>query len=840
MRGDHPLRKIRIRHRVICVGLLLIGAALLTGTSRAAAQQQDDEEQKGINQGNYNVKQSIEFGGRFTSISGDTQAYDTFVNLQQGARLLGFTTEMNSLNHQGTLFDHFSFSNFGYGGDPNEVSRLRVSKNTWYKFDALFRKDENTWDYTLLANPLNPTTPFANGPAGYGGTVCTACVLAFSPHMMNTRRKMGNYNLIIRPESKVRFRMGYTHNINEGPAFTTIHQGTEQFLLQDVRTTVDAYRLGIDIKIFPRTNLSYDQIWNYYKGDTGISDFAQPFPVSPTLNVDLGVSFNAGASQPCGGTFLASGFANPTCSAYTNGYLDHGRARTHTPTEQLTIQSNYWKNLDLTGRISYSSGDTNVFDYNQTIAGRESRTNLSNQFNTGPVQGRRVAAVADFGATWHITDKLSFNDTFHYANWHNPAEFDLSSCSFFSPNLNTNANFFTPTAPVPLTCAPPVGSLAGIVTHNASSAPDLSMVIDSNFLKQDEKTNLAEIDYHFSRKFGARIGFRYRHRFISDNFYEALDQVFYPGPTAATAARGACAVLAPGPVTQANLPAGCTLNADTSITFISNTGFAPAGASVPPISEYSGLFGLWARPNQKWNIRFDTEFFSADGTFTRISPKESQEYRLRTKYDVTSWLNLDGNILIWEGRNNEFQQGDLQHNRTYAISAMIEPNPKFGMEIGYDYDDVFSQVLICYISVAAGQNGPGIQACPNVAGLVQQLSTYTNKSSYGFFDATFKPVHRLTLRLGANLTGTSGSQLRLDPQALIPNQVTGPLNSKWLHPYGGFEYKFTKEWTGKAFWDYYGYHEDPTLGAGTVAAQDIFAPRNFRGNLYTLSLKYAF
>ena len=34
-------------------------------------------------------------------------------------------------------------SNFGYGGDPNDVSRLRVSKNKWYNFDALFRRDEN-------------------------------------------------------------------------------------------------------------------------------------------------------------------------------------------------------------------------------------------------------------------------------------------------------------------------------------------------------------------------------------------------------------------------------------------------------------------------------------------------------------------------------------------------------------------------------------------------------------------------------------------------------------------------------------------------------------------------
>jgi hypothetical protein len=820
---------------MIGIGMLLIGVFVCGGAPEAVAQQ--DVEQKGIDQGNYNVKQSIEFGGRFTSISGDTQAYDTFVNLQQGARLLGFTTEMNSLDHHATLFDRFSFSNFGYGGDPNEVSRLRVAKNTWYKFDALFRKDENFWDYSLQANPLNPTTPFANGPAGFGGTVCTACVLNFSPHNMNTRRKMGYYNLIVRPESPVRLRMGYSRNIVEGPAFTTIHQGTEQFLLQDVKTTVNVYRLGMDIKLLPRTNISYDQVWTYYKGDTGISDFAQPFQVNPTQNVDLGVSLNAGASQPCAGTFLASGFVNPTCSAYFNGYLDHGRTRTNTPTEQLSIQSNYWQNWDLTARVSYSSGDTNVFGYNQTIFGRESRSNLRNQLNTGPVSGRRVAAGADFGATWHITDKLSFNETFHYLNWHNPAAFDASSCSFFSANLNTNANFFTPTSPVPLTCVPPAGAVAGTVAHVSSSGPDVSIVVDSNFLKQEEKTNLAELDYRFSRKFGVRVGFRYRNRYIADNFFEDLNQVFYPGPTAVSAARGACTRLdATQPVTQGNLPSGCTLNADTSISFVSSTGFAPAAAVVPPINEYSGLFGIWARPNQNLNIRFDAEFFSADGTFTRISPKESQEYRVRAKYNLTNWLNLDGNILIWESRNNQFQQGDLQHNRTYAISAILQPNDKIGMEIGYDYNDVFSQVLICYISVAAGQNGPGIQACPDVPGLVQQLSTYTNKSSYGFFDVSFRPVHRFTVHLGANLTGTSGSQLRLDPQALIPNQVTGPLNSKWLHPYGGFEYKFSKEWTGKAFWDYYGYHEDPTPGA----VQDIFAARNFRGNLYTLSVRYAF
>src|SRR5215470_275230 len=107
--------------RTVWIDFVAIGALLFSGAPQGRAQQED--EQKGIDQGNYNVKQSVEFGGRFNSISGDFQAYNTFVNLQQGPRLLGFTMEMRSLNHQAALFDRLYFSNFGYGGDPNDVSR---------------------------------------------------------------------------------------------------------------------------------------------------------------------------------------------------------------------------------------------------------------------------------------------------------------------------------------------------------------------------------------------------------------------------------------------------------------------------------------------------------------------------------------------------------------------------------------------------------------------------------------------------------------------------------------------------------------------------------------------
>src|SRR5262249_2704912 len=143
------------------------------------------QDQEGTNKGNYNIKQSVEFGYRWVSNSGDQNTYDTMINLRQGFRLLDFSTEMTSLDHHGTFFDRLFFYNLGYGGDPQNASRLQIAKHAWYDFSAQFRRDENTWNYSLLANPLNPTTPaFANAPAGFSPLIST------SPPLYKTRPTM--------------------------------------------------------------------------------------------------------------------------------------------------------------------------------------------------------------------------------------------------------------------------------------------------------------------------------------------------------------------------------------------------------------------------------------------------------------------------------------------------------------------------------------------------------------------------------------------------------------------------------------------------------------------------
>lgn len=142
--------------------------------------------------------------------------------------------------------------------------------------------------------------------------------------------------------------------------------------------------------------------------------------------------------------------------------------------------------------------------------------------------------------------------------------------------------------------------VAGTPVHSSSSAADITVNTDSNFLKQEIKTNLAEVEYQFTPKYGARLGFRHVHRAIADNFFNDLNALYFPS----NAAQGNCARVNPAlPVSQSNLPKGCTLNNDGSISFVTT----PPPTLGPPgltfINEYAGVFGFWAKPTANWRIK---------------------------------------------------------------------------------------------------------------------------------------------------------------------------------------------------------------------------------------------
>src|SRR5580704_4174733 len=363
--------------------------------SSPISQAQNSSETAGKNSGDYNIQQSIEAGGRTSSINGNMDTYDTFVNLGPGVRLFDYTLDMRSLDHNGFLFDNLNFTNFGYGGDPNDVTRLRIEKNKWYDFRMLFRRDKNFWDYNLLANPLNPAAlnpPGSTTTGCYATTVGTPPVLApvfcskpavsinNSPHSLDLVRRMQDYDLTLLPQSKVQLRLGYSRNRSEGPGFFTTDSGTVSDFAQSYSYTTNSYRVGVDFKVLPRTTISYDQFLSYFKQDNQVIDNPLVNPqnfgfvlANPTGNgnpagtpVDLGLVFSTqtpAEALPCAVPIVAgtTNTATPTCNGFLS-YSQIGSPRNFMPTERFRFQSNYFKKFEMSGSAGYSSSDYNFSD----------------------------------------------------------------------------------------------------------------------------------------------------------------------------------------------------------------------------------------------------------------------------------------------------------------------------------------------------------------------------------------------------------------------------------------------------------------------------------------------
>jgi hypothetical protein len=445
--------------------------------------------------GGYQIHQSIELGYRTTDVTGSGDMYDTLVNLQTGPRVLDQTLTMQSVDHQGLLFDNLYLNSVGWGGDPNNYLRLRADKNKWYNLQSSFRRDQYFSDYDLWANPLNPPPP----PAPGGST--PSIPILNSPHEIDTTRRMSDVDLTLLPQSVVSFRLGYSHNNMTGPSYSSIHEGTEASLLQDWNTTMNSYRLGVDFRIAPRTVLSYDQFLDYYKGDTDyqLNPINEALlPTTPVSSVSLGLSIDTVNKEPCavptGQTSLinSGGFlTNTTCSAYFS-YSRNQRIRTSTPTERISLRSNYFRKLELVGSYSYSSAVSST-PLDESFSGLITRTSTLAFTGSGTAAANRISDVADLGATLHLTQHLRLIEKFYFWAYRIPQNGNLNEVDSDCP---------TTTPPTPCTLLTPL---------SATTPTAIPTVIQSSF-NQTWTRNQIELAWDISKKVGARVGYRYGDR----------------------------------------------------------------------------------------------------------------------------------------------------------------------------------------------------------------------------------------------------------------------------------------------------------------------------------------
>jgi len=778
--GHHAI--LRLLGRGLCA-LLLASPALGQST---------DQPSEGINSGNYNIRQSAEFGGRIADFDGNQGTYNSFVNLYSGPRLLDYSLEVRSLNHEGSLFDNLTVNTFGYGGDPNALTRIRVSKNKWYNFTALFRYARNSWDYDLQANPLNP---FLSSPS---------VQIGLSPHTFQTTRRIGDYDLTLFPQSRVRVRLGFSRTTAKGLSFSTIHEGTEALLDQDWETTQNTFRMGVDFRMLPHTNLSYDEFLNFYKGDTSwdLDGSLLPNTLAGGIPVNLGIVFNTPAGQPCAIPILGTGFVNPACNAYFS-YLRSSPVRTFIPTEQVGLQGRYWQRLDVQARFSYTNSEVKDNLAPELFTGLVTRTRTRVDTFLGTAVSQRIQGAFDFGATVRVTEKFRINDTFRFYNYRIPGFFSGLDSQLFGATLLSNPNVFGPA-----TCPPPF-TAATCPQHNASSGPDITVSLSNTMLQQSLRQNTVELEYDLSPRLGITAGYRYEARDLSQSFQAADIETFFPGPTAALANRGACA--------------GQPLNPDGSCTVI----VPDSDLNKFPLQQHAGLFGIWARPTDSLRMNFDLEVGSqSPGGPTRITPRNFQRYKFRTTYTPVHWATLSGTLNIREFRNNVPGTNYLGHNRNYSVSATLNPRDWLGFDLSYNYDDVKSDITICFVATPVP---PGSLSCgtPFLSG----TSFYDSTQHFGTVNVMVKPVKRVTTFVGYTLTSVDGSSLILNPI-----QPPGSLRFNYHTPSASILVDITKHVLFRGAWNYYDYNEKGDF----LLTDPTGSLRDFHANVGTLALRYTF
>ena len=464
-RAASLLRSVLIGLIFIC---LLSIAAYAQGngqapTSRPAEFEAAEKEGNGRQMDGYFVRQSVELGGRITEITGSPDMYNTIVNLQSGPRLLEQSLILQAMPGHKSFFDTLYEESFGWGGDPSNAMRLRVSKHGVYSFTGSFRRDQNFFNYNLLANPLNPVAPF----------------IGFSPHATFLRRRMYDFDLVVLPQHKFSFNLGFSRNRNEGPSFSSVHEGTEALLLQAYSTTENNFRFGASWRVLPRTTLSFNESLRFIKYDTDYFLDAADLPPSGILSTGAGLN-----------TF--------------NSYSRLQRYRNYLPTEQATLTSSSIRHVDLTARFMYSNADATT-PLAENFTGLVTRTGV-NAFNTNGSTARPywVSQQADGGATIHITPHLRLVDTFRFYAYRVPGAFNLLENNFFA-------------------------------VYTANSPADVQNELFQRFMQQSIKSNEFSVQFDISRHVGVRAGYLFRDIFDNHTkLYTALGDIFLPGNTGVT------------------------------------------------------------------------------------------------------------------------------------------------------------------------------------------------------------------------------------------------------------------------------------------------------------------
>lgn len=760
----------------------------------------------------YLAHQSLEVGGRYTKTDGSTAMWDTLFNMSSGGRILGQSLELHSVNPSRTpFFDTLTTFSTGYGGDPYDISRLRVSKGRWYDFAGSFRRDRNYFDYNQFVNSL-----LTNYTAA-------APVLVGEPdtlHLFNTVRRNTDTSLTLLPLAVVSFRAGYNHGTHEGPTYSTVHNGGDVQVFNWFRNGADTYAGGVDVKLARRTTLNYDQFFVLYKGDSSFQLTGANYTLNTTTTpVSLGVDVLGGATT-CGststittaGTKLTTAtlpleVSNGVVSQYCTGTITQSQAapaRTRFPTEQLRFSSHYWQRVSFNGRWLYSGDTSTVKSFNETFNGL-GRGNVRQTIETGTgangqfASNKRINNSGDFSIIADLSKYISVSDAF--SSWGTRTWGGTSNAT--ETWTGVSGTLGPPAVPTTTMLTPLTDPSITTSTTTATVATWAGNVATPAFLNQKIQQNTVLGTATINPQLKVSGGWRFKVREISD-------------PHA------------------------------TNLTWHENTGLF--GAVIQPSRavrvnvNYDMMKSAYASGSA---VEAETAALPAllpGNTFTREAPDRFYHIRVRMTAKPVRWLDLAAAVSDYKARNDDPMVNHAEHNDDLSFAASFHLSEQFSVDFNYAYDNVYSSTNLCYIFTANANaplpaNAYNMGSCTTAnspAGFGGSSSLYLGFGTYSvpanFYSVllNYSPGKRVRFNGGIRFNDLSGTA-----EMLNPLMAPGALQSRNVTRFADLEYKVAPQWVWHCNWTHDGYVESAAW-FGPLPA------RNAQGDIMTAGVKYAF
>lgn len=839
--------------RCTAAGLAVAALLLVTGVSRAqeaaAADALVPGSRMSVPEG-YTSHQTIDVGGHIVSSTGSTAMYSTLVNQQSGPRVLNQSFDMRAVpGSKHSLVDSLSLISGGFGGDPVAFARMNVSKGKLYDFSGFFRRNRQYFDYNLLGNPN--LTPGRSIPIG--STAAPVDTLAWplvnkSPVMFNSVRRMTDTNLTIHPLSTWSYRFGYAQNVMEGPSLSPSYtiMKYDALLQQYQRNSSDDFMGALDWKPTPQTRISFEERIVRYKADSYFTLDPNGFMVQEAdgTKVYLGnwdslAPYGTAACNTTsmgGGTMLSPAnmpgglpILNAACAAVTS-YTRTQPTRTLTPTSIIRFQTSALKNVTMNGSVNYTLANSKMPNYYEDAQGLSGAVREIT-YSGGFAKGHRAVLSADYGLIWQVAPAFSVAEQVDYYQVQEPGYSYISAPRTLSTSgaPNQTINYKGPLTPG-----------VGALPHGINGT-----WVD-NFYGDKTTSNLLTANWDVNARVRLALGYRFKQQRIAQG-------------------------------TPHDVPIPFDVENDPINGYVD-------------ITSNAGIFNAAIRPSANWDINGTVELGYADNAFTSVSPRQTQRYRIHTKYRPKNWATVTAGFSSVEHHNNTFNaqesidEGDIyygpldhvDYNRSFGVGASLAPNEHYGLDFNYAYSKVYTATNICYTSGAsatqagtATMNADGTPAvCPGVfaRGSTTVLVDWFARdfmdapTQYGSVSLSLSPNKKVHTNLGYTVSSVNGNQFFTDARG-----VNGSLASTYQSPFVKLAWTLKPGLTWKAEYNFYGYGEggvsgaeycstatsttatitpcaDMTLATGRNAptSAGYTAERNFHANNVTLGLHYEF